>query len=47
MGVKYVPWKNVEWENMFEIADCNKDPYPYGVQPYKRHLFRTQIDFHF
>ena len=47
VGVKYVPWKNVEWENMFEIADCNKDPYPYGVQPYKRHLFRTQIDFHF
>lgn len=47
IGVKYVPWKNVEWENMFEIADCNKDPYPYGVQPYKRHLFRTQLDFHF
>lgn len=47
VGIKYVPMKNVEWETMYEIADCNKDPYPYGVQPYKRHLFRTQIDYHF
>lgn len=41
LGVKYVPWQNVEWETLFskqqKIADSD----------YKRTLVRTQMDFHF
>lgn len=41
LGVKYVPWKNVEWETFYskqkKIEDSNQ----------KRTLVRTQMDFHF
>ncbi len=51
IGFRYVPWKNVEWETFYEIADCNMHPYStansWDVLPYKRHLVRTQLDFHF
>ncbi len=47
IGFRYVPWKNIEWESFYEIADCNMHPYSWGAQPYTRHLVRTQLDFHF
>lgn len=41
LGVKYVPWQNVEWETLFskqqQISNSNN----------KRTLVRTQMDFHF
>lgn len=43
-GVKYVPWKNVEWETMYESAITNASD---AATRYTRHLFRTQMDFHF
>lgn len=41
LGVKYVPWQNVEWETLYskqqQISNSNN----------KRTLVRTQMDFHF
>lgn len=42
-GLKYVPWKNVEWETLYEQAQQNVST----SNPYTRKLFRTQMDFHF
>jgi hypothetical protein len=42
-GVKYVPWKNVEWETLYENATQDMST----SAPYTRKLFRTQMDFHF
>ena len=42
-GVKYVPWKNVEWETLYENAKQDMST----KAPYTRKLFRTQMDFHF
>ena len=41
LGVKYVPWQNVEWETLFSKQQqiSNSDN--------KRTLVRTQMDFHF
>lgn len=46
-GFKYVPAKNVEWETMYEIADAYDGTYGKQNEQYKRHLLRTQVDFHF
>ncbi len=43
LGVKYVPWKNVEWETLYEQAKTNHST----DKEYTRKLFRTQMDFHF
>ena len=43
LGVKYVPWKNVEWETLYSRQKRNYDQ----VGEYDRNLFRTQVDFHF
>lgn len=42
-GVKYVPWKNVEWETLYENATQDMST----SNPYTRRLVRTQMDFHF
>lgn len=42
-GVKYVPWKNVEWETFYSPQTDNYDQ----SGEYDRKLFRTQMDFHF
>ena len=47
VGFRYVPWKNVEWETFYELADCNMKRYSWSSPTYKRHLLRTQMDFHF
>ena len=47
IGFRYVPWKNIEWETFYEVANCNMQPYSWGSQQYTRHLVRTQLDFHF
>ncbi len=46
-GFAYVPWKNVVWENFYVLSDNNLHPYAGETPTYKRHLFRTQLDFHF
>lgn len=46
-GFKYVPAKNIEWETMYEIADAYDGTYGKQNEQYKRHLLRTQVDFHF
>ena len=46
-GFKYVPAKNIEWETMYEIADMYDGTYGKQNEQYKRHLLRTQVDFHF
>lgn len=49
LGVKYIPYKNVEWETFYS----DQTRYTSGTAAdsasnnAKRHLFRTQIDFHF
>lgn len=51
IATKYVPWKNIEWELLYQLADCNMDPYADGEadnhRSYKRHYYRTMLDFHF
>lgn len=42
-GVKYVPWKNIEWETLYETAQTKAST----ADSYTRKLFRTQMDFHF
>lgn len=42
-GVKYVPWKNVEWETFYAPLKMG-----WGTaNAYDRSLIRTQMDFHF
>ncbi|MGM9581079.1 MAG: S-layer homology domain-containing protein [Anaerovibrio sp.] len=41
-GVKYVPYKNIEWETLYS-QQKNHD----GATEFTRKLFRTQVDFHF
>ncbi|WP_182186327.1 S-layer homology domain-containing protein [Pectinatus frisingensis] len=45
VGVKYVPYKNVEWETFY--ADQKRNIDTADDHNATRHLFRTQIDFHF
>ncbi len=48
LGVKYVPYQNVEWETLYSDQTRNTSGTQSGmVDHVKRHLFRTQIDFHF
>jgi hypothetical protein len=48
IGVKYVPYENVEWETFYSGQTRNSSGTLTGIdQKAKRHLFRTQIDFHF
>ena len=48
IGVKYVPYENVEWETFYSGQTRNSSGTLSGIdQKAKRHLFRTQIDFHF
>lgn len=43
LGVKYVPWQNVEWETLY--SHQKRD---YGTSSeWTRNLIRTQVDFHF
>lgn len=42
-GLKYVPWKNVEWETIYAPLTMKWDT----KDEYKRTLVRTQMDFHF
>lgn len=44
-GVKYVPYKNVEWETFISEQKRNRGSDQFHNAT--RHLFRTQIDFHF
>lgn len=43
VGLKYVPWKNVEWETLYSNQTRGYDQ----NWEYDRQLFRTQVDFHF
>ena len=48
LGVKYVPYQNVEWETFYSDQTRNLSGTQTGMDSHaKRHLFRTQIDFHF
>lgn len=48
LGVKFVPFKNVVWETFFSIQKRNRALDPDDeFHDDTRHLFRTQIDFHF
>ncbi len=56
LGIKYVPYKNVQWETFYSdqklnISGTTTSNYNYGTGPVakdaKRHLIRTQLDFHF
>lgn len=51
VGFKYVPWKNVEWETFYQIADCGMSQKADGEwwekKSFKRNLIRTQLDYHF
>lgn len=42
LGVKYVPYKNIEWETFYSQQKNHDD---HGE--FDRNLFRTQVDFHF
>lgn len=42
VGVKYVPYKNIEWETFYSMQK-NHD----AAGEFDRNLFRTQVDFHF
>ena len=44
VGVKYVPYENVEWETFY--SGQKKHHVDAGVSD-SRKLLRTQIDFHF
>lgn len=46
-GVKYVPYKNVEWETFYAPEKRNIASDNTEYRNATRHLFRTQIDFHF
>lgn len=44
VGFKYVPWKNVEWETLYQRSRClMSDP----NNNFERNLIRTQLDYHF
>ena len=43
-GIKYVPWKNIEWETLYSMQKCD---YAHGSDAFDRKLLRTQLDFHF
>jgi hypothetical protein len=44
IGFKYVPWKNIEWETLYQRSNClMSDP----VNGFHRNLIRTQLDYHF
>ena len=48
LGVKYIPWKDVVWETFYSDQKYNHSGSIAGVaKDAKRHLFRTQFDFHF
>ena len=48
IGVKYVPYENVEWETFYSDQTRNSSGTLTGMdQKADRRLFRTQIDFHF
>ena len=42
-GVKYVPWRNVEWETLYSHQKRDYDK----STEWTRNLIRTQLDFHF
>lgn len=44
-GIKYVPYKNIEWETFYSNQTRFNDSQENHNA--KRHLFRTQVDFHF
>jgi len=44
VGFKYVPWKNIEWETLYQNAACNMSD---TTNAYTRNLIRTQLDYHF
>lgn len=44
VGFKYVPWKNIEWETLYQRSDCNMSN---AGASFKRNLIRTQLDYHF
>jgi len=44
VGFKYVPWKNVEWETLYQNAECNMS---HEKNAFTRNLIRTQLDYHF
>ncbi len=43
LGVKYVPWQNVEWETLYSHQKRDYDT----SSEWTRNLIRTQVDFHF
>ena len=43
LGVKYVPWQNVEWETLYSHQKRDYDK----STEWTRNLIRTQLDFHF
>lgn len=48
LSVKYVPWANVEWETLYSDQTRNNSGLDTSmIQKAKRHLLRTQLDFHF
>lgn len=48
LSVKYVPWANVEWETLYSDQTRNNSGLDTTmIQKAKRHLLRTQLDFHF
>ena len=46
-GVKFVPWKNVEWETMYARVTENTNNNWSGAKTNDRHILRTMVDFHF
>ena len=48
IGIKYVPYNNLEWETLFFAQTRNYTGFDTNMETRaKRNLFRTQIDFHF
>ena len=48
LSFRYVPYKNVVWETFYSDQRQNRSGFDAGMQKNaKRHLFRTQLDFHF
>lgn len=46
-GVKFVPWKNIEWETMYARVTENTNNNWSGAKTNDRHILRTMVDFHF
>jgi hypothetical protein len=44
IGFKYVPWKNIEWETLYQRSNCNMSN---PGNTFRRNLIRTQLDYHF